>query len=149
MTSCVTTSRAAATAASGCIVLSPLSIGKIDISKATRTCRRSRGRTHAHVRHRTLVSSVGGRCRVAHATSHRHAKLLLLTHLGLLELAKLIRVRRDIQTLHLALQLLELVGQLLLLWYHAHVDILLVCGGNLLLLLLEHFDLLSERELFH
>jgi hypothetical protein len=32
---------------------------------------------------------------------------------------------------------------------HAHIDVLLVCSLNLLLLLLEQFDLLLNRKLFH
>ena len=38
---------------------------------------------------------------------------------------------------------------MLLLWYHAHVDILLVRGGDLLLLLLQHLDLLCKSKLLH
>jgi hypothetical protein len=47
------------------------------------------------------------------------------------------------------LELLRLSGKLLLLGNHAHVDILLVGCGDLLLLCLQHLDLLSERELLH
>ena len=32
---------------------------------------------------------------------------------------------------------------------HSHVDILLMCGLNLLLLLLQKFDLLLNSKLFH
>ena len=89
-----------------------------------------------------------------HTASHWNSELLLLLlllllcHLLLLEL-ELVGVGGDVEVLHLALQLLELVGQLLLLWDDAHVDVLLVGGGDLLLLLLEHFDLLGEGELLH
>ena len=72
---------------------------------------------------------------------------MLRLHL-LLELI-LVGVGRDIEILHLALQLLKLVGQLLLLWNHAHVDILLVRSSDLLLLLLEHLNLLGESKLLH
>ena len=82
-----------------------------------------------------------------HATCHRYPKVLL-AHWLLLKLEGA-RVWRDIEVLHLTLQLLELVGQLLLLWDHAHVDILLVGCGDLLLLRLQHFDLLCEGKLFH
>lgn len=86
------------------------------------------------------------------STSHRDTQLLLsqllLSHLLLshLLLRKLegIGVRGDIEILHLALQLLELIGQLLLLWNHAHVDVLLMGRGDLLLLLLEHLNLLCQ-----
>lgn len=72
---------------------------------------------------------------------HGDAKVLLshLTLLWKLEGTGL----GDIEVLHLALQLLELIRQLLLLGDHAHVDILLVRGGDLLLLLLQHLDLLG------
>jgi len=42
-----------------------------------------------------------------------------------------------------------LVGELLLGLNHAQVDILLMSCGNLLLLLLKKFNLLSESELLH
>jgi len=48
---------------------------------------------------------------------------------------------------HLALHLE--VAELLLRLDHAHVNILLVRCGNLLLLLLEDLDLLCDGELFH
>ena len=75
---------------------------------------------------------------------------MLLTHLLLLlwELEGG-RVGRNVEILHLALQLLELIRELLLLRYHSHVDILLVCGSDLLLLLLQHLYLLSKSELLH
>ena len=68
---------------------------------------------------------------------------VLLTHLLLRELKRL-WIGRNVEVLHLTLQLLKLVRQLLLLRYHAHVDILLVSCGDLLLLLLQHFYLLGE-----
>lgn len=80
--------------------------------------------------------------RCCHPPRHRYTKLLL-THLLLWEL-ECIGVRGDLEVLHLALQLLELIGQLLLLRNHAHVDVLLVGRGDLLLLLLQHLNLLSE-----
>jgi len=84
------------------------------------------------------------------AASHRNAKLLLtdLAHLALLHLECTV-VLVDLEILHLALELLILSGKLLLLGNHAHVDILLVGCGDLLLLCLQHLDLLSERELLH
>lgn len=47
------------------------------------------------------------------------------------------------------MQLLVLSRELLLLRDHAHVDILLVGSGDLLLLLLQHFNLLGESKLLH
>jgi hypothetical protein len=83
---------------------------------------------------------------LSHASSHRDAEL---AHLGLLRELESGGVRGYVEVLHLALQLLELVGKLLLLRDHSHVNILLVCGSDLLLLLLEHFDLLGQSQLFH
>ena len=84
------------------------------------------------------------------AAGHGYAKLLLtdLAHLALLHLESIV-VLVDLKILHLALKLLILGGKLLLLRDHAHVDILLVGCGDLLLLCLQHLDLLSERELLH
>ena len=84
------------------------------------------------------------------AAGHGDAKLLLtdLAHLTLLHLESIV-VLVDLEILHLALKLLILGGKLLLLGDHAHVDILLVGCGDLLLLCLQHLDLLSERELLH
>jgi hypothetical protein len=90
--------------------------------------------------------------RQAHAASHAgNTKLLLtdLAHLSLLHLLESIVVLVDLKILHLALQLLILRGKLLLLGNHAHVDILLVGCGDLLLLCLQHLNLLSERKLLH
>ena len=78
---------------------------------------------------------------LAHA-SHGDIEVLL-AHLLLRELERL-WIGRNVEILHLTLQLLKLVWQLLLLRYHAHVDILLVGGGDLLLLLLQHLYLLGE-----
>jgi hypothetical protein len=49
---------------------------------------------------------------------------------------------------HLALHLEVGAGKMLLWWYHAHGNVLLVRGSDLLLLLLEDLDLLREGELF-
>lgn len=73
---------------------------------------------------------------------------MLLSHLCLLWKLEAARLG-DIEILHLALQLLELVRQLLLLWNHAHVYILLVRCRNLLLLLLQHLNLLGKSQLLH
>ena len=64
--------------------------------------------------------------------------LLLLGHL----LGKLVVVDLGRDVGHLALHLE--VAQLLLWLNHTHVDILLVCCGDLLLLLLEDFNLLCN-----
>jgi hypothetical protein len=87
----------------------------------------------------------------AHTAGHGNTKLLLLTDLAHLTLLHLLEgvVLVDLQVLHLALQLLILGRKLLLLRDHAHVDILLVSCGDLLLLCLQHLDLLSERKLLH
>lgn len=94
--------------------------------------------------------------RSAHAAGHRNTELLLLlrlsdlSHLALLQLLESVVVLLgDLEVLHLTLKLLILGGKLLLLRDHAHVDILLVGCGNLLLLCLQHFNLLSELELLH
>ena len=50
---------------------------------------------------------------------------------------------------HLSLHLKVGTGKVLLWLNHAHVDILLVCCSDLLLLLLEDLDLLGNGELFH
>ena len=55
----------------------------------------------------------------------------------------------DLKVLHLSLQLFVLGRKLLLLRDHAHVDILLMSSGDLLLLCLQHLNLLSELELLH
>ena len=70
--------------------------------------------------------------------------LLLLSHL-LWELI-LVGVRGNIG--HLTLHL-EVGRQVLLRLDHAHVHVLLVSGSDLLLLLLQDLNLLSNGELFH
>jgi hypothetical protein len=76
---------------------------------------------------------------------------LLLAHLAHLAMLHLLEsvVLVDLKVLHLSLQLFVLGRKLLLLRDHAHVDILLVSSGDLLLLCLQHLDLLSELELLH
>lgn len=69
---------------------------------------------------------------------------VLLTHL----LLELVVVHLGRYVGHLAGLHLE-VAQLLLWLDHAHVHILLVRGGDLLLLLLEYLDLLCNGKLFH
>ncbi len=71
--------------------------------------------------------------------------MLLLLHL--LRELKGVCVRRHVR--HLALDRIAACAGHLLRGHHAHVDILLVSGSNLLLLLLEHLDLLRYGELFH
>lgn len=85
--------------------------------------------------------------RLCDTASHGYTEMLL-AHLCLLrelEADGLV----DVEVLHLALQLLKLIRQLLLLWNHAHVYILLVRCRYLLLLLLQHFNLLGKSQLFH
>jgi hypothetical protein len=72
--------------------------------------------------------------------------LLLLGHLlHLLGELVVVDLGRDIGDLALHLE----VAELLLRLDHAHVNILLVRRGDLLLLLLEDLDLLCDGELFH
>jgi len=71
--------------------------------------------------------------------------VLLLLHL-LWEL-KLIGMWRHI--LHLSLQLISCVRQMLLWLDNTHVNVLLMGRSNLLLLLLKEFDLLRKRKLLH
>lgn len=61
----------------------------------------------------------------------------------------LLHARHRHLTLHLLLRSEAGTGELLLLRYHAHVYILLMHTSNLLLLLLELFDLLLQGQLFH
>ena len=99
---------------------------------------------HADLREGGLVTAVGG-VGLSWCT-HGDCEMLLLLHLlHLLGELVVVDLGRDIG--HLALHLE--VAELLLRLDHAHVDILLVRRGNLLLLLLEDFDLLCNGELFH
>lgn len=138
------TAGGAASATAWGVVLVPLAGRKIHVTESRTRCtgRWSGRRTHAHVGQGGLVAAVVRRR--GHATIHWNTKMLLPWWI-----LKCVRLWREVHDLHLALQLLELGRQLLLLGDHAHVDILLVSGGDLLLLLLEHFDLLGEGELFH
>jgi hypothetical protein len=93
-------------------------------------------RAHAYVGQGGLIAAVGGGlARSIHGNSE---VLLLLGHL-LGELV-VVDLGRDIGHLTLHLE----VAKLLLWLNHAHVHILLVCGGDLLLLLLEDFNLLCN-----
>lgn len=89
-----------------------------------------------------MVSAVGGGLprRV-----HLDTEVLLLRHLHLLGELVVVDLGRDIWNLAWHLE----VAELLLRLDHAQVDILLVCCGNLLLLLLEDFNLLCDGELLH
>lgn len=82
------------------------------------------GRTHADIREGGLVAAVRGRL----GGSVQWDSKMLLGHL----LGELKVVGGDVG--HLALHLE--IAQMLLWLDHAHIDILLVCCGNLLLLLL-------------
>lgn len=88
--------------------------------------------------------------RGSHTAGHRNAELLLahLAHLAMLHLLEGV-VLVDLKVLHLSLQLFVLGRKLLLLRDHAHVDVLLVGSGDLLLLCLQHLNLLSELKLLH
>jgi len=108
------------------------------VFKARCTRRRRRRRTHANIRKGGLIAAVRrGLCRGVHG----YGEVWLLAHL----LGKLEVVGCNIWDLSLHLKIAKV-----LLWLdHAHVDILLMRCSNLLLLLLEHFDLLRNCELFH
>lgn len=72
---------------------------------------------------------------------HWHAEVLVTAHLTWeLELIA-------VWNIHLALGHLEVLH--LTLRQHTHVDILLVCSSQLVLLCLQQLDLLGESELFH
>ena len=142
-------------AATRCVVLTSalhlILILNIEVTESRRSTRRCWWRSsHAHVGHCRLVAAMS---RSAHATSHGYAELLLcellLCQLLLLLELELIGVGRDVHVLHLALQLLKLRRQLLLRWDDAHVDELLVLGGDSLLFLLEHLNLLCKSKLLH
>ena len=116
-----------------------------EFAEARRTGGRSGGwAAHADLGQGGLVAAVGGRLGWC---AHRDSEvLLLLLHLlHLLGELVVVDLGRDIG--HLALHLE--VAELLLRLDHAHVHILLMRCGNLLLLLLENLDLLCDGELFH
>ena len=113
-------------------------------TEARGTGGRSGRRAHTDLGKSRLVAAVGGvglgRC------AHGDSEMLLLLHwLHLLGELVVVDLGRDIG--HLAWHLE--VAELLLRLDHAHVDILLVRRGNLLLLLLEDLDLLCNGELLH
>ena len=97
--------------------------------------------TNAYIGEGGLISAVRGRLR---GGVHWHSKMLLRHLLGELEA---ICVRRYIG--HLALHLEIGTGKVLLGLNHPHVNVLLMSGSDLLLLLLENFDLLCNRKLLH
>lgn len=125
-------------AASTRVDVLPALVLLLEFTEPGSTGRGSRRRTHCHVRHRGLVTAVGV---TLHGSVHGHAKVLL-TLLGEL-------VVRLLHVLHLALHLKLLAGEVLLGRDHAHVDILLMSGSDLLLLLLEGLDLLGDGKLLH
>lgn len=115
-----------------------------EFAEARRTGGRSGGwAAHADLGQGGLVAAVGARLGWC---AHGDSEVLLLLHLlHLLGELVVVDLGRDIG--HLALHLE--VAELLLRLDHTHVNILLVRGGNLLLLLLEDLDLLCDGELFH
>ena len=70
---------------------------------------------------------------------HWHTKVLITAHLAW----KL----KLVASIHLALRHLEALH--LTLRQHSHVDILLMCGSELVLLCLQELNLLGEGKLFH
>jgi hypothetical protein len=76
----------------------------------------------------------------------RNAKLLLLLSLLLLLLGELESVHLGGHATHVVTT--RVTTELLRL-EQAHIDVLLVCSSNLLLLLLKQFDLLLNSQLFH
>lgn len=109
--------------------------------------RRARGRcwgwTHADIRKGGLVATMGAG--LGRGVHRDREVLLLLWHLHLLGELVVVDLGRDVGDLAWDLE----VAKLLLWLDHAHVNILLVCCSDLLLLLLKDFDLLGDGELLH
>jgi hypothetical protein len=106
------------------------------LTETRRTGGRRRGWTHANLGEGGLVATMRGRLG---RSVHWDGEVWLSHLLRELEVARCLR--------HLALHLE--VTQMLLRLDHAHVNILLVCCSDLLLLLLQNLDLLCDGELFH
>lgn len=100
-----------------------------------------RRRSHRHSRKGGLISSVSSRLR-RRISLHPH----LLLNLWKLKIGI---VRRESSNIGLPLDGGVCRHALQGLLYHAHVNILLVRGSDLLLLLLKKFDLLLKSKLFH
>ncbi len=115
-------------------------IAKVDARRSGRGCGR---RSHADVGQCRLVSAVRGSLLWG---TDRDRQLLLL--LKLLWELKSVRMRRHVG--HLSLDSSKGCTREVVLWlYHAQVDILLVLSSDVLLLLLQHLDLLSDSKLLH
>lgn len=133
----VTTARRATTAAAMHILTVLVALVEVSISRSTRG--RSRRRSHSETWQRGLIPSVRGRLT---GRIHRHSHLLLLAHLGELES---VDVRGDPCYRRSALhggRVGRKLTQRLLGLQEAHVNILLMCSCNLLLLLLKQLNLL-------
>lgn len=136
-----TTARGSTTAATvaGILILGLILALLVVIGISGSTGRWSRGRAHCKARESRLVATV----RVLVRCVHGNSKLLLL----LLRKLESVDLRRD--TTHGAAWR-EGVDLTQLLWLQeTHVHVLLVCCGNLLLLLLEQLNLLLNSQLFH
>lgn len=116
----------------------------IGVSRCSR--RRGRGWAHGKTRESRLVATV----RMLVRCVHWYSKLLLL-------LLLLLSALRELECIHLLWgdtahrgtglkrgHLAQLLGL-----QQPHVNVLLVCRSNLLLLLLEQLDLLLDGQLFH
>jgi hypothetical protein len=136
-----TTARGSTTAATvvGVLILLVIILALlvvIGISGSTR--RWSRGRAHRKTRESRLIATVGVLIRCVHG----HPKLLLL--LGELEGVDLRRNATHGAAWGEGADLAKLLGL-----QETHVHVLLVCRGNLLLLLLKQLNLLLNSQLFH
>ena len=134
-----TTTAAAASAPSGGIILSPLSHAFVAKRRARSSGGRSGGWSHSHAGEGRLV------------TTMRHGLLgtadidiLLGDGRGKLETGGLGRYAR-----YILLEGVEATSHGLVGGQHAHVEVLLLCSLDLLLLLLQQLDLLLDGELLH
>lgn len=139
----VTTARRTSTTPAGVLILVVIVGLALLIKFGVSRCpgRRGRGRTKRKNRESRLVATVRMLVRGVHCCS----KLLLLSALRELERIHLLwgdtaHGGTGLKRGHLA-QLLGL--------QQPHANVLLVCCGNLLLLLLEQLDLLLDGQLFH
>lgn len=139
----VTTTRRATTATTAMVgVFVLLVVGALLVEiRVTRSPRRRRRRwAHRETRESRLITAV----RVLRGV-HGHSELLL----RLLLLGKLEGVDLGRNTTHGATGRERVDLSELLRLEQAHIDILLVCRSDLLLLLLKQLDLLLDRQLFH
>ncbi len=129
---------AAASSSARGAVLSSLACSIITKRGARSPGRRGRRRAHAHVGEGRLITAMREWLR-----GPAHVEVLLW------------KLGRELETglgryvCHVLLEWVESAGHGLIRGHHAHVEVLLLSGLDLLLLLLQQFDLLLDRELFH